>query len=419
MTTPAIPAALALADELATRLADPHVVWPGRPPAETRCWPQSLAGGAVGIALLHLERARSGLGSWKTAHRWLSEAASGEVTGAPNASLFFGAPALAFVLNIAAEHPEQGRFHRALAALDRATIAVTRTRLTRAQARIDHGDHAEMREFDLIRGLTGLTAYHLSAHPDHVITRDCLAYLVRLTEPLPRTDSALPPWWTPVAPNGEPDSRYPRGHGNFGVSHGIGAVLAVLSLALLAGMGGPPDLARAIDRLAAWTDLWRQHDSDAPWWPGLVTPEQIGQGRVHSDLRPVASWCYGVAGTARAQQLAGLALRDLERRQAAEAAMLAVLRSPAQLGRLSSTGLCHGTAGLLHCAWRMAADATTPEIGAELPQLATHLATQLTNGPAAPNPDLLDGITGAALALHTLGTGRAPAPFWDSFLTLA
>ncbi len=419
MIMPIVPEALALADELAERLADPHAVWPSGLPASARSWPQSLAGGAAGIALLHIERARSGRGSWKTAHQWLSEAVSGEVTAAPNASLFFGAPALAFVLNIAAYHPEQTRFRRALAALDRATIALTRTRLVQAHARIDRGDYAEMREFDLIRGLAGLSAYHLSRHPDHVITHDCLAYLVRLTEPLPRADEALPPWWTHVAPNGEPDSRYPCGHGNLGVSHGIGAVLAVLSRALLGGMGSPPDLTGAIARLGAWTDLWRQHDDDAHWWPGLVTVEQVGQQRVHPDLRPVASWCYGVGGTARAQQLAGIALRDPERKHTAEAAMLAVLRSPTQLGRLPTTGLCHGTSGLLHCAWRMAADATTPEIGAELPRLATHVTAQLTNNPAAPNPDLLDGTTGVALALHTLGTGRVPAPCWDSFLTLA
>jgi hypothetical protein len=417
--TPAIPDALVLADELAGALADPRASQPGGSPTHARSWPQSLAGGAAGIALLHVERARAGRGSWKTAHHWLSEAVSGEVTAAPNASLFFGAPALAFVLHLAAAHPEQTGFRRALAALDHATIAVTHTRLARAQARIDRGDHAEMREFDLVRGLAGLTAYHLSHHPDHAVTHDCLAYLVRLTEPLPRTGTDLPPWWTCVAPNGEPDSRYPHGHGNLGVSHGIGAVLAVLSLALLRGAGSPPDLAGAVARLGVWTDLWRQDDGGAPWWPGLVTVGQVDQRRLHRDLRPVASWCYGAGGMARAQQLAGMALRDPARQHTAEAAILAVLRSPAQIDRLSTTGLCHGTAGLMHCAWRMAADATTPKIAAELPQLAAHVAAQLTAGQAAPNPDLLDGTTGAALALHTLGTGHAPAPCWDSFLTLA
>ena len=87
-----IPEVLGLADDMAGRLASPREVWPDGPPPEGRFWPQSLAGGAIGIALLHAERARSGRSDWKTAHAWLSEAVSGEVTAAPNASLYFGAP---------------------------------------------------------------------------------------------------------------------------------------------------------------------------------------------------------------------------------------------------------------------------------------------------------------------------------------
>jgi hypothetical protein len=136
-------------------------------------------------------------------------------------------------------------------------------------------------------------------------------------------------------------------------------------------------------------------------------------------LRPRPSWCYGVSGTARAQQLAGMALRDPARQLAAEAAMLAVLRDPEQLSRLPGTGLCHGAAGLLQAAWRMASDARTPEISAELPRLATCLTAQLRKEEGAPIPELLDGAAGPALTLHSFGTGNAPAPFWDGFLALA
>jgi hypothetical protein len=199
MTDP-LPAALAAADELARPLADPHTAWHTERPPDARSWPQSLAGGACGIALLHVERARTGQGGWDTAHTWLSTAASGRVSAAANANLFFGAPALAYVLHIAAA---SNRYRRALASLDEATLALTRARLARAHSRIERAERPEMREFDLIRGLTGLGAYHLSHHPEHPVTRDVLRYLVRLTEPLPDPHE-LPPWWTSVAPNGEP-----------------------------------------------------------------------------------------------------------------------------------------------------------------------------------------------------------------------
>jgi hypothetical protein len=192
----------------------------------------------------------------------------------------------------------------------------------------------------------------------------------------------------------------------------------VLSLALLRGLA-VPGMADAAGRICAWIDQWRHGDSDNPWWPGFITIEQAREQRVDHALRPRPSWCYGISGTARVQQLAGMALREPARQQAAEAAMLGVLRDPAQLNRLPETGLCHGIAGLLHAAWRMAADARTPEISAELPRLAARLIAQLGASQSALSPELLDGTAGAALALHSIGTGSAPAPYWDAFLALA
>ncbi|KAB8192542.1 lantibiotic modifying enzyme [Nonomuraea phyllanthi] len=406
------PHALAVAGSIATALADPQP-WVAEPPGNGRIWPQSLAGGAAGIALLHIERAHSGHGDPATAHAWLHVAASGALTAAANAGLFFGAPALAFVTHAAAD--DSGRYRGALARLDDAVMTLTRTRLTAAHARIDCGERPEMKEFDLIRGLAGLGAYHFRRHPDHPITGEVLSYLVRLTEPLP-AGGELPPWWTSVAPNGEPSSDYPHGHGNLGMSHGICSALALLSLAVIrnAGVAGVKE---AIEAICGWTDTWRQHDDAGPWWPGYITHDQACTQRVDPSQRPRPSWCYGISGTARAQQLAGMALGDHTRKQAAEAAMLATLRDPAQLDRLPEIGLCHGTAGLLQAAWWMAADAHTSQISAELPNLAHRLTEQLSR--SLPGPELLDGAAGAALALHTIGTGIAPASRWDTFLLLA
>lgn len=413
--TAADPDALATAGHVAAALADPQSAWaawacvpPGR-----RAWPQSVAAGAAGIALLHIERARAGHGDWATVHAWLSAAAGEDLTAAGNANLFAGAPALAFVMHAAAG--ESGRYRRALAALDDATITVTRRRLAAARARIDRGARPELKEFDLLRGLAGLGAYHLRRHPEHQITNDVLTYLVRLTDPVP-AGGRLPPWWTDVSPNGEPGPDYPYGHGNIGLSHGIGSVLALLSIAVLRGVP-VVGAQEAIGRICAWTDQWRQQDHAGPWWPGLITIDQVRQRRVDPSQRPRPSWCYGISGTARAQQLAGMALGDAARRHAAETAMLAALRDAAQLDLLPEIGLCHGKAGLIQAAWRMDADAPDSQISAELPRLAARLTPQLRR--PSTDPAFLDGAAGAALALHTLGTGTAPASSWDTVLMLA
>lgn len=412
MTTAALAlAALSAADQLARALADPSTVWPGGRPDGSRAWPQSLAGGASGIALLHIERARAGLGDWDTAHTWLSTAVHGEVSAAVNANLYFGAPALAFVTHRAAS--ASSRYLRVLERLDTATVAVTRSRLAVAHQRIDRAERPPMEEFDLIQGLSGLGAYHLSRHPDHEVTREVLAYLVRLSEPLP-DPTGLPPWWMNVAPTGSPHTDYSGGHGNFGLSHGIGSALSLLSLALLRDLA-VPGMVDAVERICAWTDQWRQGDETAPWWPGYISMQQVTDNHVHPALHPRPSWCYGVGGTARAQQLAGLALRDPARVQAAENAILATLRDPLQLDNLPEIGLCHGMAGLLHSAWRTATETRNTEIAAELPRLSHRLITALDQD----DPELLDGAAGAALALQTFGTDSAPAPHWDTFLALA
>ncbi|WP_251733528.1 lanthionine synthetase C family protein [Frankia sp. R82] len=406
------PDALAIADSVADALADPRTTWAAAPPSEGRAWPQSLAGGAAGIALLHIERAYTGRGDWQTAHAWLSAAASDELTAASNAGLFFGAPALAFVTHLAAGTTD--RYHRAIDHLDQAVLAMTRSRLAAAHTRIEQGQRPTMKEFDLIRGLTGLGVYHLRRHPDHPITHELLSYLVRLTEPLPARGE-LPPWWTDVSPNGEPNPQYPHGHGNFGLAHGIGAVMALLSLALLRDLP-TPGIDEAVARICAWTDQWCQHDA-GPWWPGLITVDQNRDHRIAQALRPRPSWCYGIAGTARAQQLAGLALGDTARQEIAESALLATLRDQTQLDQLAEIGLCHGTAGLLQATWRMAADSRNPRIAAEIPNVAARLIAQM--GQPSLNPELLDGAAGAALALHTAGTGNAPISEWDAFLLLS
>jgi hypothetical protein len=101
--------------------------------------------------------------------------------------------------------------------------------------------------------------------------------------------------------------------------------------------------------------------------------------------------------------------------------MLAALQDPAQRERLPEIGLCHGKAGLLQSACRMATTSTDPhrsaQPAAQLPGLTADLTHQLS-ADAFHNPELMDGTAGAALALHTAATGTS-ATGWDTFLALS
>jgi hypothetical protein len=395
--------ALAAADAIAAALARP-------PTGPNRGGhPQSLSRGAAGVALLHIERAASGLDGWDTAHDWLTAATHGTLSGNSNAALFFGTPALAFSVHAAADRP--GKYQRALAALDANVAAITRHRLDQAHARIDRAARPALAEFDLINGLTGLGACLLRRDPDGDLVRQVLAYLVRLTEPLPGDD--LPGWWTSQPPTGRRPAGPGGGHGNFGIAHGIAGPLALLALAARSGIRTDGQI-QAIATICTWFDTWQQEQQGAPWWPETITLAETRTGHT-AQTRPLRpSWCYGTPGLARAQQLAALATGDTKRLTMAEAALNACLTDPAQLARITDHSLCHGWAGLFQTTVRAAAD--TPSLARHLPGLSRQLLTPGTA--AAPQTGVLEGDAGLALALSSAGTRQLPAVGWDAFLLL-
>ncbi|MEU4472466.1 lanthionine synthetase C family protein [Micromonospora sp. NPDC023888] len=353
---------------------------------------QSLADGAVGIALRHLETGR-----WNAAYTALEQATADGVNATDNASLYYGVPALAFVL-AASDHPALTRA-RAVAAAGTATVA--RRRLRTAHRRIDQRQQPAYAEFDLIRGLTGIGVV-LRRVGDLDLLREVLTYLVRLTEPI----GELPGWWCPHGAS-RTEAGSAGGHSNHGIAHGITGPLALLALTLRDGTTVDGHT-QAINRICQWLDTWQRHTNTGPWWPQTITLDDLDRGDLsqRGPLRP--SWCYGTPGLARAQQLTALALGDATRQRLAESAIVACLNDPTQVGQLTDRSLCHGTAGLLTTARRIAADACTPIPLAPLQRLHQQ-APEATDELAG----FLDGTSGAALA--AIGTTKTS---WDACLLL-
>ncbi|MFE4519297.1 lanthionine synthetase C family protein [Kitasatospora sp. NPDC056783] len=416
MTTPH-PAAQ-LSDRIAELLADPEVVasaWSSRPQ-----WRQSLAHGAPGIALLHIERAATGRGPWEPVRDWLATATKGPVTSGPDSYLHYGAPALAHALACAAQ-TRPGSYSSALAHLDNVVAGDTLRRCDEALARITRGDLPALAEFDAIRGLAGVGAVLLRRAPDGEAIHRVLGYLVRLTADVKHNGRALPGWWTMDGPSGTPDERFPGGHANTGVAHGIAGPLALLALALRRGIevDGQREAIRAV---LSWLERWR----DGHAWPYWITPTHLNDLN-HRPLAPQRpSWCYGTAGVARAQQLAALALGDQHLRRDAEQALATTLADPKALAATTDLSACHGYAGLAHIAHRAATDAL-PRNAARLRTAAALLLD--TAHPPRTNPDeqahhllttagpgFLEGAAGTALALLAPATGTTPATCWDACL---
>lgn len=415
---------LGLADAVAAQLADP-----GTAPSVYQAYRQHLAYGPPGIALLHIERAANGLGPWQHAHRWLAAASHGPLTSGPDSHPFYGMPAFAHALACAADHLPAS-YQRALDAMDRQIATDVRRRLDAAHRRIDAGCLPQLAEFDAIRGLAGYGAYLLRRNPGSPAVRAVVDYCVRLTEPIRHSGEDLPGWWTATGPSGSPDERFPGGHANTGMAHGIGGVLALLALAARKGTATDGQH-RALRTILTWLDRWQEETGRGPTWPYWITRSELRTGRPAASKLRRPSWCYGTAGLARAQQLAALATGATERQITAEKALAAALTDPDQLGATTDNGLCHGLAGLTHLAVRTAADAHPSTVGrlrAAIPGLLAAIcpvdddleraATALVSGTGA-GPGLLDGAAGTALALLAADTAAPPRSAWDSCLLIA
>lgn len=375
---------------------------------------QSLGRGAAGVALLHVERARTGRGSWATAHEHVLAMTRSAVAADGGCSLFQGAPAVAYVLHLA----NQTAYAKDLATLDAHIDRATRERLRRAHERIDHGRLPELREFDLISGLTGLGVYQLHRHGGGDLLKHVLGYVVRLCEPLSLDGFPMPGWWTGNDTADYPSRSLPGGHGNLGMAHGIAGPLALMASAARRGILVPGQ-ADSIRSICSWLDQWQTGDETAAWWPGTISMSELESGTLEQTGPQRPSWCYGTPGIARAQQLAGLALGDQARQHQAEAALLGCIIDHRQLEQLGDTSLCHGWAGLVRTTFRAVADAEPrSSLASEVPRLVSRLEDRLRSDGERENEELLEGATGVHLTQITATPTVEHAPAWDTCLLL-
>jgi hypothetical protein len=381
-----------------TTLTDPRATTPGLA--------QDLGKGAIGSALLAIEHAHHGLTSWQEAHQALAPCTN-DLLVDDRASLYYGAPAVAFALHTAARGTT--RYARALDRLDAEIGAVVRRRLDLAHRRTDTGQRARASEFDLLYGLTGLGVLLIERGTDPEALRQTLEYLVRLTQ---AHHDGLPGWWTDLDPSGRISAAFASGHGNAGIAHGICGPLGLLSLAALQGIAVEGQH-EAIMRILSWLDSLRRTSEHGTWWPEWITMHDHQSGALPRSAPTRPSWCYGLPGQVRAQQLAAMALGDTTRQHALEDTLLTALGTPAQLALLGESGLCHGFAGALVTVHRIASDASQPHLFAPL---LGALSTGMSNAPSGRPSGFLQGPEGAALARladQNHGTSRSG---WEACL---
>ncbi|MFE7114227.1 lanthionine synthetase C family protein [Streptomyces sp. NPDC057654] len=426
-------------DDLVERLADPQYVataatapdnvdqHPGMPEARHPWRPLGLGEGHAGVALLYAELSHHDSRFRRAAHAHLAAATRGLARPA-GAGLYNGAASLAFAA-LTARHGDD--YADLLTTLDSKVADQLRGLLSGEAERLAaRRPGVDMHSYDVVSGATGLGRYLLLRGDVHrPLLLDTLTYLVRLTEPVTAYGHQVPGWWVPTKPAVGPE--YPRGHFNLGLAHGISGPLALLSLAWRHGVrvrGQRTAIIRIVDHLIG------QRTAQG-LWDGTVDFDTFvgGHGR-DAHQTPRAAWCYGTPGTARAIQLAGMAMERADWQDLAVGAMAASLAQPLR-DSVTDSSLCHGWAGVLHITGLMARDSGSHRLAGQLPALAASLES-------AYRPDLpfgyvynhavlgtgvrnaihragfLEGSAGIALALHAY-LDNHPASSWNMALLVA
>jgi hypothetical protein len=280
---------------------------------------------------------------------------------------------------------------------------------------------------DHLSGLIGVGVYFLERWPRPAAAR-ALATLVRILAARARRSESGAFWWTPPAFLPETTRRrYPEGHGNLGLAHGVPA--AIVFLARCGALGIEEAVARELVASSARWLLSKRLTGGSSRFGFHVLP-----GDEVEPTAARANWCYGDPGVGaalwQAGRSAGLpALCD----EGLELMSATAGRDPGDCG-IDDAGLCHGAAGLAHMLNRLHQESGDSALGQAarlwfartlaLRRPGQGVAGFLALSPApsgglqpTAEPGFLIGAAGVALAL--VAATSAIEPRWDRALLLS
>ncbi|QBD77312.1 hypothetical protein EPA93_15460 [Ktedonosporobacter rubrisoli] len=425
-------AAVAAAKDVAFRLQDPELLQRAinniRQQTQTSVYDTDPAAscyaGHAGAALLFSELDRRfPTEGWDVAGHHCMQVAVCSVKRSSWSPRRLGLGALSGLLFVtwSLSHGET-RYLRTLTALEQQALPAIRTVAENVIADQVHGCTESL--YDHISGLTGMGVHLLCRRHVPAVTETLEAVLQALIYLAEETDG-IPHWYIPSYLS-DPGwlSKFPHGHLNCGLAHGIPGPLALLSLAKSSGIH-VPSLDMTIRRIADWVVAHHRADTWGIDWPNASPP---GDAPVESGTTRTA-WCYGIPGVARALWLAGKAVDCTTYRDVALLGMRSVYRRSVEARRLDPSGFCHGIAGLLQITLRFAAETgdtcfiepvnTLCEqmLANYEPETLLGYRARRIGGDLLDDPGLLNGAAGNALVLLAASTPHEPT--WDRFFLLS
>jgi lantibiotic biosynthesis protein len=228
------------------------------------------------------------------------------------------------------------------------------------------------------------------------------------------TEAGVPGWFVPAdryASVQWRQERFPCGLYDLGFAHGLSGVLAALTRAGAAGIGGE----RVVARVRGMVDWLLEHamwGATGPSWPAILPADPVTRLPVPGSESPGRSaWCYGPPGVATALLPAAVLLGDAEVHRVGVAALdRAAVAGPFERSCVSPT-FCHGHAGLVAVYARAHRQTGSPGLAAARDAAIGAIAATARDeypfvvpdvpepGLVEHDPGLLSGAAGVLLAL--------------------
>ena len=249
----------------------------------------SLSGGSAGLALFYqyLDEATRGDGHQQTVAKFLGQASDALSDVPMPAGLYTGFTGVAYAM---AHIEKRGSRYtdEAYSEIDEAL-----------ESYLDRSPWQD--DYDLINGLVGIGVYALERLPHPLAKENLERIVVRLGELAEHSDEGItwltPPWLIP------PDKKdvFPHGWYNFGLSHGVPGVIAILGEVTKAGIAQPKSR-ELLDGAVRWMLSHRLPKETGSWFGTYAEPG-------HAPYLSRLAWCYGDPGVAVALLSAA---RDVE-----------------------------------------------------------------------------------------------------------
>ena len=250
-------------------------------------------------------------------------------------SFYYGILGIAYAVNICAK--ETGNYANLLSSIEKLHLKLVESQLMV----IKEKNEIEERDYDILQGISGNLIYLLNTHVPNSDTRlieEILKYLVGLTQNNFKKMNILPQSMV----NLELREIYKHGYINLSLSHGMGGVLYVLSLAIEKNIIVDGQVQAIKNILELYCESFRRTKKLSDWnarYTNEANEVFYGKCRI--------SWCYGILSILRVVELASKLVNDKTMKQIVDEKLEAIISLPLIDWNLTSVTFCHGWSGAL------------------------------------------------------------------------